>query len=738
MSVPPAPWPCQPPYAHPNPGYEVQQSRSHGGIMPLQPRRRQPPNGHSTQEQDHPSSNLATQTKPPSETEAFGGNPWPPNSSNHSAQDSTASCCVKVHLPDPPEENRFLKAPPTFSSHNMVAENSPIRRIQFGDMPIEEAASTTVSDRGRPKTPSTIAAEHTEPTIPTLANASLAAECTEPTTPTLAPIPATSTATPPQPTCSSTRDFSSDSDRISEDNHVDRIPPSPSQPSTNGCDARHVSHSSQSATVNGDHSTEAAFSRQCDELENLPSRRNVGDIRLDPDYSGTVIRHRPRHGIRVYSSWMADSYAPSVQLSTYSYVPPPPQAQGIDPTSVQTAIASPPRPLNPAVEPFTPRSKPAAHYNHFDPSKPKAKKQKHKNKSKPCNVCQPCTSSAIHLPLVTNGITVPASQKSGGLPAATKGDDYALGDFLKLERKEREQITLTSFPLSSSPSSSSSSSSAAAVLQNGKQDPRLAAVVTCRPQTPTLNSPPVANNSHLLNGVDIYNATPKRDRKGRGRGVSPPVSPEFVNNKRNLMPAIEGRNGGDGGNGIGDVERYEHASKGEGTSNTLGRSWKKASHGSGGGGSGGKSWRRGRSKVTDYKSGVENAGYADAGENKEDNVVEEGENGAERKNDAVNKTEAIRQTGSSINNKATTAGKQADAAAAVRDQVSAETETSLRSSRSRDNVPTTNRSSHYRTNAGGSLKIPRQRLNYGGKKRAAAAVRGDVRELFKNQYQNQH
>ncbi|KAL2169700.1 hypothetical protein VTG60DRAFT_5753 [Thermothelomyces hinnuleus] len=523
MPMPPAassyhpPLPPPPPHAQHYPGFEeARHPGFHCAARPPQPPLPQPAYGCSTQPQGHSSPTFSAQTKPPSETEAFGSCPISSNTSTHSAQSSIASTSVKVRLPELPEEKHFPDTVPTLPSHNRVKKDSPVRRITFGDMSsemdTEGPAPVTVPDRIRARPNSSVRritfGDFGPPETPGSTTASpAAAGRSESTTPTPAAAPAPPSAPPAgnAMTCSGTQALISDDDtRDPEGSHAGRTQqPTPSTPTqqqyVNGCREPHVSHESKPANAENDHENEKGSEGQLDKPTTLSSRQNVRDVRLDPEYNATVIRRPPRHG-RVYSSWIGDGFPPAAQ-PTYPDASSQPQAGG---TSAATWLQaqneiSPSQAWNPAVAPFAPPPR-SQHYQHYRPGEPDMLKQrgkkwrnKYRNKSRLSS--QTATRSSTPIPEAAKHNNAPAPQEAAaGLSAFANGETSAR----------------------SSPGQYQDTTIQPLLLQSGEDHQP----VVPQPQQQTPGDGGIANHvEEAIDGVETRNGLLKRNRKGKGKAI---------------------------------------------------------------------------------------------------------------------------------------------------------------------------------------------------------------------------
>ncbi|KAL2181020.1 uncharacterized protein P884DRAFT_266842 [Thermothelomyces heterothallicus CBS 202.75] len=709
----PLPPPPPPPHAQHYPGSEeARHPGFHCAAGLPQPPLPQPAYGCGTQPQGHSSPTFSAQTKPPSETEAFGSCPISSNASTHSAQSSIASTSVKVRLPELPQEKHSPDTVPTLPSHNRVKKDSPVRRINFGDVSSEmdtgEPAPVTVPDRIRARPNSSVRritfGDFGPPETPGSTTAPPAAagrsESTESTTPTPAAAPAPPSAPPAGSamTCSGTRALTSDDDtRAPERSHAGRTQqPTPSTPTQqqhiNGCGEPHVSHESKPANAENDDEDERGSEGQLDKPTTLPSRQNVGDVRLDPEYNATVIRRPPRHD-RVYSSWIGDGFPPAAQ-PTYPDASSQPQAGGISAATWLQAQdeTSPSQAWNPAVAPFAPPPRPQ-HYQHCRPGEPymlkqKGKKRRNKYRNKSRLGSQTATRSSTPIPEAANNNNASA---------------FANGETSARSSPGQHQDTAIQ-PL---------------LLQSGEDHQP----VVPQPQQQTPGDGGIANHlEEAIDGAETRNGLLKRDRKGKGKATSP---------SRVAVQQASSKGGRDW------LDEHAVRNGGESSSTTTGKGWKKSAGHGGGSGGGGKSWHWARKKAAGDQSGGEKTAPPppSVGETRQDG------NAAERKNGAAHTVkELAHDTGEDI-----TAAAAAAAAAS-------ETETADKTDTTKDNEPTTNnnyyyynaapyvkrvgaatRPSAYRANAGGSLRISRQRLAvHGGKKRPPPAARGDVRDLFRD------
>jgi hypothetical protein len=314
---------------------------------------------------------------------------------------------------------------------------------------------------------------------------------------------------------------------VPEGYHASRIQHIPSQQLTNG--HGHPSHNPALANVDENYPTEGAFRRQLDEVAtSLPSRRASGDVRLDPEYNGTVIRHHaPRRSIL---SWMGDRNCSGNQAPPppYPEMPPPPQQQH----AVDRPFWAPPpvdRLYEPAAAPlFEGRPYPPAFNDAYQqlppqfapqldsvhqasepgPSKPKTKKGKNKNnKSRSAHSSRPDTpmSTASFTP-ATTGNTTPAPPEetlTNGDMTTTKAKAKGKNKVPANPQEQEQQEPVV-------PNGNGSSNPSA--LQPQTQ-PEEQPTIT-RSQTPVQNG---TDDSVMLNGEDIYNASPKRDNKGKGK-----------------------------------------------------------------------------------------------------------------------------------------------------------------------------------------------------------------------------
>ncbi|KAL2169699.1 hypothetical protein VTG60DRAFT_5752 [Thermothelomyces hinnuleus] len=166
-----------------------------------------------------------------------------------------------------------------------------------------------------------------------------------------------------------------------------------------------------------------------------------------------------------------------------------------------------------------------------------------------------------------------------------------------------------------------------------------------------------------------------------------------------------------------------------------------------GSGGGGKSWHWGRKKAAGDQSGSEKTAPPSAGETRQDGNAAESKNGA-----AHTVKEVAHDTGEDITAAAAAAASEAETADKTDTTkgndptvITTTTITSTTTTTNNNNyynynaaayakrAGATTRPSAYRANAGGSLRIPRQRLAmHGGKKRPPPAARVDVRDLFRD------
>lgn len=272
------PYATQPP---PPPGFESQHAGPPQGF-PLPhsgqfvPR---PPIDHSPQIQSLESSAAACaalpeprdgkpsmQTKPPSDEEAFQDGQSPVKSLACSAHSSNGSMSIRVRLPGMQTDPQPDEPPVFLPNHNRVSMNSPVRRITFGDfVPVENPVAPIAPVAGR-----------TEP---------------DP----LTPRPVTSAG---------------------DKGGLDRLPAGSSPENHPGCNELSPTQRPASKNQQTRHDpTLAGATEHCPsdnpfgwQLDNSrstsrspsgpPSRRDSGDVRLDPDYTATVIRRRLRgqHG----------------------------------------------------------------------------------------------------------------------------------------------------------------------------------------------------------------------------------------------------------------------------------------------------------------------------------------------------------------------------------------------------------------------------------------------------------
>ncbi|KAK4042492.1 hypothetical protein C8A01DRAFT_13926 [Parachaetomium inaequale] len=732
MPMPAGSWAFYPPppaYGFHNAGFEVPHLAPHGFPDPPNQLVPHPPTDHGIQPQGYPpqaspppahnepgasahserlNDNCSMQTKPPSDNQVFEDGLSPPKSSYRSAHSSAESMSIRVRLPDTRSTNLEPEAPAFVPSGNRARRDSPVRSITFGDMPSPdrepEETPVILPDHNKVRKDSPVRritfGDFLAPGTP----AAPPAERTEPTTPTPAPVMRTE--------CEGTHFPSLTDGWVPDGYHAGRIQHIPSQQFTNG--HGHAGPNPALADVDENYPTEGAFRRQLDEVViSLPSRRALGDVRLDSDYNGTVIRHPARTPHRSILSWMADrncsgNQAPPQQQQHQAgagmfWPPPPPDVQPYQPAPAPLFEGRPyPPPFNDAYQQhppqFTPQPDPVSQPSEPGPSKPKGKNKKNKNnKNRSGHNSRPDTplSTASFTP-TTNGHTAPA-------PAPE--ETLTNGDTTKAKAKARNKAPANppqeheqQEPVLNNGNGSSNPST----LQPQTEDEPIP-----RPQTPVQNG---TSNRVVLNGEDIYNASPKKDNnKGKGRLKASRATQDKGGEKG------DGEKKAENGNG----ERKNSTAVGNGGAKKGGK---------GGGGQKGKKNKKGgemgeKKKGDGDQSGVEKREKPPAAD-----VVKKNDTAEQKNGDLGDKNDA----NSTKPNTAINKNDTSDDITNPKPDATTTNQIDNRGSNSNSNS-NSNNNGGYRADAGGSLRIPRNRAA----KKKGGAARVHVRDLFKDQDQAQ-
>ncbi|KAL2158401.1 hypothetical protein VTH06DRAFT_4449 [Thermothelomyces fergusii] len=538
---PPPPLPLPLSHAQHYPGFEGPRYPGfHCAARPPQPPPPEPAYGWGTRPPAHLSPPIfSAQTKPPSEAETFGSCPGSSSdASTRSAQSFTASASVRVRLPGLPREEPFPDTASLLPGHNGDDEESPARGVTSGEVSSETSAEgpapvsvlghfrtrlsssvrrITFGDFGPPQTPG-----------PTTASPAVAGGCSESTTPTPTPMPmptpAAAPATPLMEPLAGGATARSGTRALTPDDDTGRTrQPAPSTPTQkqriNGHRETHASQEYSTADAESDDTNGRAFERQLDQLSTLLSRQNVGDVRLDPEYTATVIRRRPRHG-RVYSSWMADGMAPAAQQTYPEDAAAQPQGGGAGVAAWAQAQSeiSPSRAWNPAAAPFAPPPPPRQHYQHYGPGEPytmtkhKGKKRRAKRWNKARLGPHAATRSGTPVP-------EPANHN-----AAFAHQDAAAQFLLPRQSGDGHQ------PVESLPQQQQTPGGGGGGIVNHVED------------------------ADVVDGVEARNGSRERDRKGKGKGkakaaATPPLerTEDYYDNDGTGSGEADSSNGGGGG-----------------------------------------------------------------------------------------------------------------------------------------------------------------------------------------------
>ncbi|KAH6854930.1 hypothetical protein B0I37DRAFT_422836 [Chaetomium sp. MPI-CAGE-AT-0009] len=248
------------------------------------------------------------QTKPPSENAVF--------------QDGTAhpegTTSIRVRIPEtsagsPPDSASILPR------GKRLGMGSPVRRITFGDMPPELA-------REEPEEPTTTIPDHTTIGLTT-------------TTPDIVPPPPLAPARHPAPKPVHLPRRGHDLGNRIPTLADDWAPP-----------ANHHIHHPPREQPGALHRDSVPFLRQLEDMDRLRGARQSGDVRLEPDFSGTVMIRRRRLPHGRFPSWLAP--APTL--------PPAPVFHPVAHPAPQPRVCSPaPAPADAPVDaPLTPSRPP--------------------------------------------------------------------------------------------------------------------------------------------------------------------------------------------------------------------------------------------------------------------------------------------------------------------------------------------------------------------------------------------
>ncbi|KAG7291826.1 hypothetical protein NEMBOFW57_001847 [Staphylotrichum longicolle] len=420
--------------------------------------------------QTEPSNNCSVQTKPPSAEEAFPGKPSPTRSPAASIHSSTENMSIRVRLPVQPADTEPEKSPVRTPSRNKLRRDSPVRQLTFGDIP-----------------PPAIAVDTEPKQCPVLIE---------------------------------------DHNKIRGDSPVRRItfgdfaPPEEQTENVTNGSSQANEEPAPSNKKEGDNTREV-FEWQ---FNPSSSSRNSGDIRLEPDYTGTVIHRKPR---RQRVPWEEDrengSYGfwnhyhgsypahPSPHGANGMLHPPPlphhyphPMYQGRSRPSdghfppqgfhgpQQTHFKdSPPKQWNghhspPAPGVQAPESGSPLRPDEPGPTKPQKKKKfnKHKNKSGPNSQTQ--SRSTTPLPQAASGNATPKDNGTAA-PGAVNLNGSANSTAKGKGKGNRKAATRSTNPVPPEPTAEKHSD----------------------------------NGNGNGGGEDIYNATPPPPKKNRGTGCVP-------------------------------------------------------------------------------------------------------------------------------------------------------------------------------------------------------------------------
>jgi hypothetical protein len=538
----------------------------------------------STQREDPSGSASGMQTKPPSENEAFedvvtvhGG------SANHSVHSSVGSIAIRVRIPETPATRSeismnspvrritFGDMPPyseekepeepvetwdqsvIIPDRNRVSRGSPVRRITFGDMALEP-------EQKEPEEPAVTIPNHNrvEPDSPVRSvtfgdlgapNSSTPGP-SKPTVPIQAPVPTLAPVPVVRRVIEGNRIPTLADEWVPQGYQEGRIHHALFQQSTNM--HRNASQASTVASMPQNDPTEMPFLRQLEEMsrakaqsnqEQIQSQRNQGDVRLDPDFSGTVIRRRPRAHGRIKSWMAANNRYTDTQAPPYLEAPQPYVHKTYQPLPVSEPLEAP------------------------GPSKPKSnKKRKNKQSKNRTNLdSQPSTRSTTPFPYL-NPVPTPAPPPAPitrpQTPATVQHvEDSNLYDATPPRRDHKGKgkdeatttkptTTVTNGPTVVEPEQAvpdlifhpTTSTSTSTNTETTNTRPHTPAPSTVIPSGSSKN-----NDAEQVDEYDLYNATPKRDRNGKGKG-------------KDVSGGGVGGVGVSGGVGVGAEQERDHAS----------------------------------------------------------------------------------------------------------------------------------------------------------------------------------
>lgn len=540
------------------------------------------------------SGGASMQTKPPSENEAFEDVVTVIGGSNHSSHSSVGSIAIRVRIPETPAPRSetsvnspvrritFGDMPPNVKQkepeesadtrdqsviipdRNRVSRGSPVRRITFGDMSLEseqkapEEPAVTIPDYNRVKHDSPVRSVN----FGNLgASNSPTPGPSEPAAPIPAPVPTHIPVPVVQTVIEGNRIPTLADEWVPQGYYAARIHHAISQQSTNM--HRNTSQASTVASISQNDPAEMPFLRQLEEMNRLKARtnqgedtqsqRNQGDIRLDPDFSGTVIRRRPREHGRIKPWMTASNRYTDTQAPAYPEAPQPYAHNTYQPL-VSEPLEAP------------------------GPSKPKPtnKKRKNKQQSKTRTTLgsQPSTRPTTPLPQ-TNPVAQAQQQPPPPIiprpqtpvtPTHEHIEDSNLYDATppRRDRKGKGKAKATAKAAANPlPSTDDEHIPAEQALPDLISDPATSTNTTnTRPHTPaTIPAIPSGSSSSSGNKnaagqakgeaeaeaegeggeAELDDATPTQDRKGKGKGKGKAVS-------------------GGGGVGVGAEQARDHAS----------------------------------------------------------------------------------------------------------------------------------------------------------------------------------